>query len=131
MAGVIVDYLEAAVDNGVLAPFDAEILVGGVVGGLEGVFPLELPGEGEVPGVLGHVLAGFQHSPPQLPVCVDVLDLAGARSAEGVADGDLVGEIKGNGTIEGRPVVPRRVGEGQIHRILHQPDRIHELEPNI
>lgn len=125
------DYLEAAIDLGVPAPLEAEVLSCGVVGSLEGVTTVQVPGEDEVPGVVEHVVAGLQDRLSQLPVRVHVLHLAGARRAEGVVDGDLVGGIEGDGAIEGRAVVAPSVGVGQVHRLLHQTHRIHELEPNI
>lgn len=124
-------YLEGAAVLGIPAPLEAKNTSGGTVCGLEGVSPLELPGNGEVPSALRYIIAGLQHRPAQFPVRVHVLNLAGDRLTKGVAHVNLVGGIEGNGPVESRPFTLLGVGVGQIHRLVHQTDGIHELESHI
>jgi hypothetical protein len=132
---VTVTHLERGTGLGVLVPLEPEQLVGGVVGGLDGVPSLELPGDGELPGVGFGVEDGLDGGEAVGPVGVGVLDAASA-GAERVGEADLVGQIDGEGAVErgargGGGVEAGGVGVGEAEALVVDERRVHELEAHI
>lgn len=92
-------HLERSAGLWFFGPFESEHLGGCVVGALDGIPSLELPGDGELPRVGVGVEDGLDGGEAVDPVRVRVLDAASA-GAERVREADLVGRIDGEGAVE-------------------------------
>lgn len=122
-----------------------------MVGAPEGVPTVELPGDGELPGVAGGVEAGLHGGEAPGAVRVGVLDAAPGPT-ERVGDAYLVGRVEGHGAVERRAAGGTlgggrgsaggggsggRGGEGggvgvcEADLLVEHQRRVHELETHV